>query len=185
MANGRFLNFVLTYEGKTFRQQATEILDEADKLIKGGAVGVGITYSANYQQTLKIDQTYADGKWNTQTGGANQASVMSEMESLEQGQTYSHLQGKMRIVPITTMTYSDFGKLTLDEVIGNDMKHIESLLQQGWHILGWINQTGSSQYAVGGGESKKWYGKHPTLALSPQQSATIQTTLEGFHKAYP
>ncbi len=183
MGKGKFLNFLLTFTGKTADQQATEILDKAQELVGTGVIGVGITYSANYQQTQSINKTYTNGGWNTNTGGINQASVMTAMESLESS-SYAKLQGKMRIIPITTMTYSDFGSKTLDEVTADDMENIENLLNQGWIILGWINVTGSKHYAVGGGVAKKIYAREPNKGLSPAQSASIQATLAGFHQQF-
>ena len=99
---GRFINFCLDYSKLSSQQQAEKILKKADELIADSINGVAITYSANYGQTRKIQQVYLAGGWHTQTNGSNQAQVMHAMESL-MADTYQHLQGKMRIVPITTM----------------------------------------------------------------------------------
>lgn len=175
--HGSFVPFELTFEGKTADEQARAILSEAKALIDAGAHGVGITYSANLGQTQLIRQTYADGGWNTRTGGDNQASVMAAMETLEAGE-FSDLQTAMRIVPITTMNYGDFPDgATMNDVIVDDLDAIRELIADGWTILGWINEPGSDNYAVGGGIAKQYYVDHPDKAISPTQSALIQAEL--------
>lgn len=174
---GSFIPFVLTFHGKTADEQAREILAEAKKQLAAGASGVGITYSANWGQTHAIRQVYADGGWDTHTDGDNQATVMKAMETLEGGE-FAELQGKLRIVPITTMNYGSFPSgTTMDDVIDEDIAAIKALIAGGWTILGWINQKGSTHYAVGGGVAKGWYQSHPDKALSPAQSARIQAAL--------
>ncbi len=173
---GRFIDFVLTFQGKSAEQQAREILQRVDELLAEGASGVGITYSANFDQTQEIRGTYADGGWDTRTAGANQASVMAAMEALERTDR-TDLRGKVRIVPITTMTYSDFGGMTLDQVIDRDMSAIAELLADGWDVLGWINDPASGRYAVGGGVAASVYQEDPTRALSRAQSERIQDAL--------
>lgn len=131
--------------------QALAILDEARKRVAAGAVGVAITYSANYNQTLAIHKTYTSGGWNTHTSGSNQAMVMAEMERLMGLPENSDIQMKLRIAPISTMTYPT--ALTPYQYIFLDLVSIKvDLLDQGWDVLGWRNQTTpSGEYAVGGG----------------------------------
>jgi len=162
-------------------QQAIEILEEANKLMENGAVGVAITYSANYGQTVDINQTYKNGGWQVNISGANQADVMAKMESLLVT-SYSNLQGKMRIAPITTMSYSipPYGSSTHEEVVKNDLKNIKDLLDKGWTVLGWQNQdSGSNSFAVGGGVAKR-RGDFPQ-----NLSDMVQTTLKQFEVDYP
>lgn len=180
--SGSFVPYLLTFDDKTNEEQAAAILEEARRRIDGGATGIGITYSANYGQTQVIRRTYAAGEWNTHTRGSNQADVMARMETLMASEPT--MQGKLRIVPITTMTYTSFGGHTLDEVIDQDMGAIGALVEEGWTILGWMNQRGSRRFAVGGGIAKGWYAEHPDLALSPEQSDRIQAALTAFVTAW-
>lgn len=178
---GQFVNYYLPYSENGAPvppdQQALRILKTAQSLLAGGAIGVAITYSANYQQTQIIGQTYATGGWNTGTSGANQAAVMTEMESLEGTAAWSSLQGKVRIAPITTMPYSNYGRKTHDQVIADDLANIKKLLNAGWTVLGWVNNSTQPNYAVGGGVA----GEQFTAA----ESAAVQAALRGFAAAYP
>lgn len=173
---GQFISFYLPYSSKTgdSKNQAQAIADETSKRIKKGSPGVAITYSANYGQTIEIHKTYDAGNWNTHTSGANQADVMREMEAL-MGSTETALQGSLQIAPITTMTYTDYGGNTHDEVIQSDLSYIKSLLDKGWDVLGWQNQDSIPKYAVGGKISK----------MTPAQKMLIQNALSKLSKEYP
>ncbi len=187
MPAGKFINFYLPYkQDGTFvapMAQAQQILDKTTALVAGGARGVAITYSANYGQTRTIEQVYAAGGWDTETSGANQAAVMYDMGQLME-KTYAALQGKMRIVPITTMNaYIDpvtpWNEQVLMDLVTTDLHRIETYLQDGWYILGWQNQdtvnNPAHPYAVGGGIAQ----------LPPAVSEKIQQALTGFAKKYP
>ncbi len=168
---GSLFNFYLPYKDESGNNlsafdQALAIIAEAQKLISIGSSGVAITYSANYAQTVTIHQTYESGHWNTNTSGANQAAVMEAMESLMGGK-YSTLQRRLQIAPITTMTYSDYGGRTHQQVVESDLEYIKFLLDQGWDVLAWQNQSSIPGYAIGGG-----------IATLPREINTlIQTTL--------
>lgn len=166
MNTGAFINFLLPFKkngvGISAENQAKAILQESQKLIREGAKGVGICYSANYGQTCKIEETYKKGDWYTQTDGANQAAVMHSMEAQMSNIQYKDLQGKLRIVPITTM--NDYGsdhqvKPWNDQVhmdiVKYDLERIKTYVENGWIILGWQNQITASDpkhpYAIGGG----------------------------------
>ena len=183
MMSGPFIDFYLPYKtpvGTTLSatDQAISILQEAEKLLAIPVAGAAITYSANYGQTVTINDTYAGGGWNTGTSGVNQAMVMSAMETLQSKPPWSKLQKKVRIAPITTMTYSDYGGKTHDEVIADDLANIKALLDSGWAVLGWINHNNKPvSYAVGGGAAGTQF--------TPAQSATVQAALKGFAKNYP
>lgn len=176
---GHFIDFYLEYDkfppGNS-KEQATTIIEEANKRIKAGCPGVAITYSANYGQAKKINQTYDSGDWNTGTSGSNQADVMREMELLLSNDA-STLQGKLQIAPITTLSYEHdgFGTFTHEEVVRNDLKHIKHLLDENWDILGWINQSSNPRYAVGGGV---------VAALPKHIDDLIQNTLSQFAANY-
>lgn len=174
---GHFINFYLPY-GETYPgnepEQALIIIKEAEKLIRSGSSLVAITYSANYFQTQKIRQTYKSGGWDTQTSGKNQAEVMRQMELLLGGD-YAHLQRKLQIAPITTMSYPPGAKQPIEYVL-EDLNMIASLLKNGGDVLGWVNQRSKPAYAVGGGVAGK---------LSPDIDTLIQSTLSKFAADYP
>ncbi len=176
---GRFINFYLPYQdergnARSAADQALAILAEAQTLISLGSPGVAITYSANYDQTVTIHKTYQSGHWQTHLSGANQAAVMQAMETLMASQ-YSPLQQQLKIAPITTMTYRDYGGRTHRQVVESDLDAIQWLLDQGWAVLGWQNQRTIPGYAIGGG-----------IATLPQDiDILIQTTLAKYAADYP
>ena len=174
---GKFIDFYLPYsqDGNhiSAKSQAQKILQEADTLLKTCSFGVAIIYSANYGQTKTIRKTYAEGGYKTGTSGANQANVMTEMENLLDTPNYQHLQSKIRIAPITTMTYSDYDGKDHITVVKDDLAQIKQMLENGWDILGWQNQT-TKKYAVGGGIAN----------LSHDISDKIQSTLLSLSSQY-
>ncbi len=156
------------------QQQAMRIIGEAEKRIGSETPGFGITYSANYDQTQTIRNTYSQGGWRTGTSGSNQAEVMRCLETLLATE-FSQWQFKIRIAPITTMTYSDFGGLTHRQVVENDLSAIRDLLNDGWIVAGWVNQHSHPDFAVGGG-----------IAQLPRDlSQLIQKTLRQFCLDFP
>ncbi len=159
--------------------KALTIITEAQKQVSADVAGVAITYSANYGQTVKIHDTYQSGGWNTQTGGGNQATVMAAMETLMGGK-FSSLQHLLEIAPITTMTYSDYGGQTQEQVLDADLNYIKALLDKGWAVLGWQNQDSvknpNAPYAIGNGISGP---------LPQKINDLIQTTLAKFAVDYP
>jgi hypothetical protein len=178
---GKFIDFYLPYnqDGKhiSAESQAEKILQKADALLKDGSFGVAIIYSANYKQTQTIRKTYKKGAYKTGISGSNQANVMTEMESLLGTTDYQHLQGKIQIAPITTMTYSDYDGKTQMTVVKDDLAQIKQMLENGWDILGWQNQTtikSNNKYAVGGG----------IAYLSHDISSEIQSTLISLASQY-
>jgi hypothetical protein len=186
MSTGKFVRFVVPFSKDGVRvssqKQANDILQKSRAMVSNGAKGVAITYSANYGQTREIAKVYFIGGWNTQTNGANQAAVMSSMESLL-GSEYKDLQGKMRIVPITTMNaYDDPADPWNDDVlmgiVTTDLDRIKIYLEGGWDVLGWQNQNTVDHpkhpYAIGGGVAK----------LPQAVSDKIQTTLSGYARVY-
>ena len=181
MKIGKFIDFYLPYknqDGKyiTNQDQAQEILQRTQILIKNGSRGIGIIYSANYSQTITIRNTYKHGKYKTGIGGSNQAAVIHQMESLLDNRQFQSLQGKIQIAPITTMTYSDYGGKTHIEVVIDDLNQIEEMLKDGWDILGWQNQTtiNNNEYAIGGGVTQ----------LTKEIKQKIQDTLHNFACKY-
>lgn len=179
---GSFQDFALDYTKYTNQQQAILILKEAQRLISNGSKGVAITYSANYGQTYEIEKTYFAGGWKTGTSGANQAEVMTVMETAMGSAPYDSLQGKMRILPITTMNGAPGASPWDDDIhmgiVTTDLNRIRIYLEVGWNVLGWQNQktVGNLEhpYAVGGG----------IASLPPRISDKIQGTLIDFAKKY-
>lgn len=130
--------------------QALQIFEYAKKALESGAKGIAITYSANYGQTQKIEQTYRAGEWNTATNGSNQAAVVAAMETML-WTSHSSFQMKIRIAPITTMTYTGYGNRTHREIVEEDLVRIRVALENGWDVLGWVNQDSQPEFAIGGG----------------------------------
>lgn len=136
------------------RAQAIKILDEVARLHANGAKTVGITYSANKDQTDKIIDTYNKGGWKTGTSGANQATVISEIEQLLTEPKYKHLQSVYRTVPITTMEYDSKGKPApaKDTAVKQSLDHASQFMESGGVLLGWTNQKNPpGKLAIGGG----------------------------------
>lgn len=186
MPKGSFLPFNIPYSQNgsqvPAQDQAEEILKKAAELTTNGAEHVAITYSANYGQTREIEKTYFNGGWNSGTSGANQAEVMRQMEILL-GSTYAALQGKMHIVPITTLNaYTDpvspWNDDVLMGIIITDLARIKMYLESGWHVLGWQNQSTVTNpqhpYAIGGG----------VVRLPAAINDKIQQTLMEYAKKY-
>lgn len=175
---GKFIDFYLPYQDKnkfiSARDQASSILRKAQALLTEGCIGVGILYSANYSQTLAIQNAYEAGHYQTGIRGANQAEVMMAMEDLLGDSTFQNLQGKIRIAPITTIA---IGTVKLEDAIAQDLDQIQAMLDQGWTIFGWQNQNTVSTdhpYAIGGG-----------IAILPATvSAKIQSRLKEFARDY-
>ena len=182
---GRFVDFYLGYSGKTATQQAEAILDEAQGRIDLGANGVMITYSANYEQTQEIGRVYAEGGWDTGTSGSGQASVIRAMEGLL-GSGRSELQQTMRIAPITTMTYQSYGDRTHAEIVTEDIERIRRQLDDGWDVLGWINEDSKPDYAVGGGVASSEDPDKPGEIRFPKPlQEQVQQALRQLAQDYP
>lgn len=182
MKTGQFINYSAPYGGiHTSDHEATKLLDTADLLIKAGCKGVGYIYSANYGQTRTIQKTYFGGDWNSNTTGANQALLIMAVEKLLGEQNYSHLQGLVRITPITTMNAYDNPLPTWNEdiqtgIVNTDLDRIEYYLECGWSILGLQDQHTNTQkpYAIGGNIAN----------MSQAVSDFIQHTLIKFSTTY-
>jgi hypothetical protein len=175
---GRFIRYFLPFVENgnrlSSREQARRILASASQMLHPGAIGIAITYSANEVQTRTIRETYRRCEWKTGTTGANQAEVMSEMESLLDSE-YPELRFKVRIAPITTLVYTTPRGRAHTELVRHDLDHIEKLIRQGWIVLGWMNQHTVPKFAVGGG----------IVSLPPDLNDMIQSTLERYASTYP
>jgi hypothetical protein len=112
----------------------------------------------------------------------NQADVMSSMESLL-GSEYQALQGKIHILPITTMKggarVDPWNDDVLMGIVTTDLDRIKIYLEGGWDVLGWQNQetvdNPQHPYAIGGGVAG---------ALPPAINDKIRNTLIGYAHAY-
>ena len=182
-APGKFVPFMLHYKPQfnskpgdlDSTQQAQAIIDKARALIEAGTAGVAISYSANYHQTVAIHQVYTGGGWFTHTSGSGQATVMAEMERLMGLPENKDIQLKLRIAPITTMSYPS--DLTPYQYVFLDLVNIKiGLLDQGWTVLGWQNQdVAPGEYAIGGNIA----GKMPD-----DIRGLIQNVLQLYEKSY-
>lgn len=165
MSAGKFIDFYLAWKDPSGAvvpdpTQATEILNKATALVNGGSKGVAIIYSANSHQTATIEKAYSSGGWQVQIGGSNQANVMRYMEK-QLATTFTALQGKMRIAPISTLNANSLNGAwpvgQWEQVLAADFARIEQWLNDGWDILGWQNQGTVNTpypYAIGGGVVK-------------------------------
>jgi len=156
MARGAFIDFLLSYEGRTADWQAVAILTKGKQLLAAGYPAVAITYSANEDQTRKLIEVYAKGQYTARIIGENQAEVMTAMETQLGKGEWTALQMKMQIAPITTIPRKGTDPL---KIVQDDIARIRKQLDKGFAILGWQNQTtvGSLQhpYAIGGGIQKQ------------------------------
>lgn len=185
MENGKFIDLVVLYHDAKhpnidFDDEAVVILDAAQKSLDSGAKGVGYIYSANFGQTVTIQRTYFTNGWNTNTSGANQAQMVASVEKFLGTPKYSHLQGKLHILPITTMDYNSIPEWNIDIHIGiiyADLKRIENYLMSGWDVLGIQDQKSNSEkpYAIGGNIAN----------MSKRENAVVQDGLSKLAKDYP
>lgn len=180
---GVFYDFFLQYHGRhdapgvgmDNAQQANAILSRANELIDAGMPGVSITYSANEGQTDALEKAYAAGIYTANISGANQAQVMRHMETALGTPTWSQLQMKLRIAPITTIPYTSDPL----EIVQKDIASIGTSLANGWAVLGWMNQDSKGTdhpYAIGGGVNKN---------IPDNVMSAIQDGLKGFAEQYP
>ena len=142
--------------------QAIIILDEVARLNKFGAI-VGITFSANQEQTNTIFATYASNQWKTNISGTNQSAVINSIEQLLETPKYQHLQAAFKIIPITTMKFENNKVLPADEnSIIDCLNNANFFKGNGGALLGWRNQeTAAGQ-----------------LALGDMQSSTVQPSVQ-------
>lgn len=172
---GTFIDFFQDYSRRNDAAQARDMLDRAAAAVSAGGKGAAIVYSANYHQTLAIRAAYDAGDWATGIAGANQAAVMMALEALLGDFEHEHLRGHMRIAPITTMSYPTAREPDHLAVVREDLGRIRDLLDEGWDVLGWMNQDSKPDYAVGGGVA----GPMPAPIRTE-----IQGTLRGFRERY-
>lgn len=187
MKLGKFTNLLVAYltDKKTsisFDDQATVILVAAQKALDNGALGVGFIYSANYGQTREIEKTYFSGGWNTNTIGANQAQLVMAVEKFLGTPAYSSLQGKLHILPISTMNaydhvISDWNVDLHIGILNTDLDRVENYLKSGWDVLGIQDQDSNVQkpYAIGGHIAN----------MNQRENDFIQDFLKKLSKNYP
>jgi hypothetical protein len=181
--HGAFLDFYLEYSVKSpsgtvsglgNHAQALAILQEARRQIAAGHPGAAVIYSANEGQTRDLARVYAAGGFSAGIVGAHQAEVMTQMETLLATDPWKDLRNKARIAPITTIP--DLSDPLA--IVKRDLQGIRDYLDQGWAILGWINQDTQGTdhpYAIGGGVTQ----------LAPTIANLIQTELKTFATDFP
>lgn len=152
--------------------QAKVILRTVDSLHAQGFERVGITYSANNDQSKTIAAIYNQGEWNTATNGGNQAAVMAAVEELLHAKEFQHMQHVFRILPITTCAQAGGIGAVEDQWLDRDLENIDNFLKDGGAVLGWQNQNTSKNprapFAIGGGISQQ---------LTSEQNQRVQSTL--------
>jgi len=176
---GEFSRFMLEYEitKESTKAQAKLILGKVKELADKGFKQVGITYSANHEQTIEIAKAYKEGRWKTEISGGAQAKVIEEIESLLETEEFRGLQHVFRILPISTCAHSG-GKGEVDDAwLKDELDNIEEFLNEGGCVLGWQNQDTKNfdEFAIGGGNSKQ---------LTREQKNTIQLRLFEFAIKY-
>jgi len=181
---GAFVPTRIAYKGKLTREQAKEILERvAYYHFQLGYAKVGITYSANHDQTEKIRKTYEEGGWDTGTDGTNQAAVMREVENLLATKDYKDLQGVFAILPITTCAHSGPTGKTTGSWLKQDIDYINEFMDaKGGVVLGWQNEyTPVNSYAVGRGDIIGWDDKH---CITPEQHQYVIDNLNKLEATY-
>lgn len=183
---GIFVPTMITYGDKTSIQQAHEIVAIVRKFKEQGYTQVGITYSANYDQTRKIKATYRKGDWCTDTLGSNQAQVIQIVENLLKTSAYQDLQQVFRILPITTCEHAGGVGAVQQTWLQADLDDIQHFVSRPQHVvLGWQNEnTGTSSYAVGGSISKNLHTTFVPGEPTKTQHQYVQERLKQLEKQY-
>lgn len=154
----QFIPFEVCFKGVSANNQARVILAKVNKISNSGKRKVGITYSANQEQTNNIIDKYKKNEWRTGTNGANQAEVIAQIEILLTTPEYEHLQKVFRIIPITTMQYKppSYGIAAADDdSVKMSLQNADEFIARGGVLLGWRNElTPENKLAIGGGISK-------------------------------
>jgi hypothetical protein len=192
MANvrGMFVPTYIGFSGKTYKQQAEDILAEVERYHLKDYQKIGIIYSANRDQVeTQIKPTYQAGGWRTGVGGGNQAAVMAAVEQLLGTPRYQHLQKKFQILPITTCAHAGGYGSVNQRWLEDDINRIEIFLQPPINgvVLGWQNEAANNftqnKYAIGGSISTQLQAIIPGFNLS--QDEYVQEKLAEFAKDYP
>ena len=186
---GHFLPFNLAYKTQggveiSAKSQAETFLDAALKLYDGGKgyQKVGLTYSANHDQTIKIKDTFDMGDWRTGTSGEHQAAVLHEAEALMETEKYKSLHGVVQWMPFTTMVGSE-GKFE-PKWVTDDINNLNQFMSdEGRILLGWQNQgtvtNEQKPFAIGGGVAE---GLDDSKKASEKQLTSFQEELKKFQK---
>jgi len=173
IVSGKVAQFFMTYSkqkddvGLDSSQQAQKITNVVKCLIAKGYKHIGLTYSANQDQTIQVFGDYKyDKNLSTNTfendqeknistqilNGSNQAAVLTKLNDIVKDSTsYSNFKKAFRVIPFTTMRYikaTDSGKVTASDLnetdSGNNKECVavaeEFLKLDDSIILGWCNQ---------------------------------------------
>ena len=207
---------ILTDQTADARRQAEEILTGMLQVMdtNNPHQKFGVVYSANLSQTKEIE------KWRNDSGndktfpptmeGVNQAAVMREMVWLMQHDSkYVELQGRVEILPITTVKYKQDPVRRGDnyiqdedyktngqqlQQISKDLSVISNFKQHGGVVIQLVNQTGFGPNAqkppVSGtflsASNEYSYGVGGgTTTLSPQLNQMVQEALHDFAQSTP
>ena len=191
---GKVAQFFMTYSkkkddgGLDSDQQAQKIVNFVNCLMGKKYKHIGLTYSANQDQTnevfsdYKYNKSLTDNKFENDQeknissqilNGSNQANVLTYLnKKITNSGSYSDFKKAFRVIPFTTMRYVSNVKYDLDVTSpGNNTECIEAaknfLKLEDSIILGWCNQdseklpnkkAGNKTFAIGGGEAAKLNG---------------------------
>lgn len=202
--------FFMTFEkdgngGLKSNEQAQKIINVVRCLIAKGYKRIGLTYSANQDQTAEIFNDYNYNKDSSGNkfadneeknissrvlGGANQANILTKLNNkINSDASYSDFKKAFRIIPFTTMRYEKQGDplkevgVELDESKpGNNTECIEAaskfLELEDSIILGWCNQDCSDMNDTADTKQKFAIGGGIAASLSLANSTYIPQYLQ-------
>jgi hypothetical protein len=183
-----FVPLYLDFELDSVTVQAKMILQEAESFHSKGYQQVGITYSANHDQTVEIRNVYRLGGWLTETKGGGQAQTIAEIERLLGTPEYKHLRHVFRILPISTCAHAGGKGGVKMEWLEEDLTSIKKFLDRSGEnniVLGWQNQLTqrNNSFAIGGGFSDQLSKMAPGRKITKNQF--IQEALKTIAEDYP
>jgi len=139
--------------------QAAQILaDMQAMLTERPDAKIGITYSANNDQSESIINGYKTG--DCSIGGSNQGAVFTIVAAEIKKRGWND---KVHILPVSTCLHSGGADAVDDQIVKRDAQNIAQHLGAGWVVLGLQNQhlkNTPNKYSIGGGVAAKvWKGK--------------------------
>lgn len=180
-----FKFFQLDFNKLNNDQQADAILYEI-QVSKGP---VGITYSANHQQTEALYAYYNkpnDANWQNLakqfTGSSNQGDVMRILLNKLKNHSNPTLMGKFQILPISTMTYDRNGMAPSNfNWLQGNLENINHFISKGGYVLGWQNQLSKNprECAIGGGVAGQVFNREMSQYVQNHLTAIADASDRG------
>ena len=172
---------------KDSKAQAKAIWDSQVQPSLVAGKNVGLIYSANNEQAVKLHQANAQNTSpDNVIGGSGQALIFAELAKLIDK---NNARGKVHLLPIaTSMRGNDNttpgNKVGLAE-ISRDLQAIASHKAQGWEIRGLGDASG--RYLIGGGVSRGWNDVNNASIKMPNgssvsQGAYVESSLQSIAK---